>query len=146
VSEYQYYEFLALDRPLRTAEQAEIRALSTRPRITATSFTNEYHWGDFRGSPDELMRRYYDAHLYLANWGTHRVMFRLPRTLLDPEVAEQYCVDPQVSLSATHDHVILDMTPKPVGVLGRSVYSVGWSTSATLKPKTQSRILKQAGL
>jgi len=110
VSEYQYYEFLALDRPLTTAEQAEIRALSTRARITATSFTNEYHWGDFRGSPDELMRRYYDAHLYLANWGTHRVMFRLPRTLLDPEVAEQYCVDPQVSLSATGDHVILDMT------------------------------------
>jgi hypothetical protein len=82
VSEYQYYEFLALDRPLSTAEQAEVRQLSTRARITATSFTNEYHWGDFRGSPDELMRRYYDAHLYFANWGTHRVMFRLPRTLL----------------------------------------------------------------
>lgn len=110
MSEYQYYEFLALDRPLTTAEQAEVRALSTRARITATSFTNEYQWGDFRGSPDELMRRYYDAHLYYANWGTHRVMFRLPRTLLDPEVAEQYCVDPQVSVSATRDHVILDMT------------------------------------
>jgi hypothetical protein len=110
VSEYQYYEFLALDRPLTTAEQAEVRALSTRARITATSFTNEYQWGDFRGSPDEMMRRYYDAHLYFANWGTHRVMFRLPRTLLDPEVAEQYCVDPQVTVSATRDHVILDMT------------------------------------
>jgi hypothetical protein len=82
VSEYQYYEFLALDRPLSTAEQAEVRQLSTRARITATSFTNEYHWGDFRGSPDELMRRYYDAHLYFANWGTHRVMFRLPRAAL----------------------------------------------------------------
>jgi hypothetical protein len=35
------------------------------------------------------MQRYYDAHLYFANWGTHRVMFRLPRTLLDPELAEQ---------------------------------------------------------
>jgi hypothetical protein len=110
VSEYQYYEFLALDRPLTTAEQAEVRALSTRARITATSFTNEYQWGNFRGSPDELMRRYYDAHLYFANWGTHRVMFRLPRTFLDPELAEQYCVDPQVSVSATRDHVILDMT------------------------------------
>ena len=110
MSEYQYYEFLALDRPLTTAEQAEVRRLSTRARITATSFTNEYHWGDFKGSPDELMPRYYDAHLYFANWGTHRVMFRLPRTLLDPGVAEQYCVDPQVTVSATRDHVILDMT------------------------------------
>jgi hypothetical protein len=110
VSEYQYYEFLALDRPLTTAEQAEVRQLSTRARITATSFTNEYQWGDFRGSPDELMRRYYDAHLYFANWGTHRVMFRLPRALLDPGVAEQYSIEPQVSVSATGDHVILDMT------------------------------------
>jgi hypothetical protein len=110
VSEYQYYEFLALDRPLTTAEQAEVRRLSTRATITATSFTNEYQWGDFRGSPDELIRDYYDAHLYFANWGTHRVMLRLPRTLLDPALAEQYCVDPQVSVSATDDHVILDMT------------------------------------
>jgi hypothetical protein len=110
VSEYQYYEFVALDRPLTTAEQAEVRELSTRATITATSFVNEYQWGDFKGSPDELMQRYYDAHLYFANWGTHRVMFRLPRTLLDPELAEQYCVDPQVSVYATSDHVILDMT------------------------------------
>jgi hypothetical protein len=110
VSEYQYYEFLALDRPLTTAEQAEVRELSTRARITATSFTNEYHWGDFKGSPDDLIRRYYDAHLYYANWGTHRVMFRLPRTLLDPGLAQQYCVDSQVSVSATRDHVILDLT------------------------------------
>jgi hypothetical protein len=110
VSEYQYYEFLALDRPLTTAEQAEVRQLSTRARITATRFTNEYEWGDFKGSPDELIRRYYDAHLYFANWGTRRVMFRLPRTLLDPGLAQQYCVDPQVSVSATRDHVILDLT------------------------------------
>jgi len=110
VSEYQYYEFLALDRPLTTAEQAEVRELSTRATITATSFTSEYEWGDFKGSPDELMRRYYDAHLYFANWGTRRVMFGLPRTLLDPGLAQQYCVDPQVSVSATRDHVILDFT------------------------------------
>lgn len=109
MSEYQYYEFLALDRPLTTAEQAEVGRLSTRATITATSFTNEYHWGDFRGSPHELMELYYDAHLYFANWGTRRVMFRLPRPLLDPELAAQYGVDPQVTVSATPDHVILDI-------------------------------------
>jgi len=109
MSEYQYYEFLAVDRPLTATEQAEVRRLSTRARITATSFTNEYHWGDFRGSPEEMMQRYYDAHLYLANWGTHRVMLRLPRTLLDPKVTEQYCVDGQVSVSTTGDYVILDL-------------------------------------
>ena len=39
MSEYQYYEFLAVDRPLTAAEQAEIRQLSTRARITATSIS-----------------------------------------------------------------------------------------------------------
>jgi hypothetical protein len=51
MSEYQYYEFLALDRPLTAVEQAGIRELSTRARITATSFTNEYEWGDSRAAP-----------------------------------------------------------------------------------------------
>ncbi len=109
MSEYQYYEFLALDRPLTAEEQDEVRRLSSRAEITATSFTNEYHWGDFRGSPAGLMRRYYDAHLYLANWGTHRIMLRLPRAILDPEVAEQYCMDDQVTVSVAGEHVIIEM-------------------------------------
>jgi hypothetical protein len=109
MSEYQYYEFLAMDRRLTAAEQAEARQLSSRARITATSFTNEYHWGDFEGSPEEMMQRYYDAHLYLANWGTHRIMLRLPRALLDPETAGLYCVGTAMSMSVTREYVILDL-------------------------------------
>lgn len=56
------------------------------------------------------MRRYYDAHLYFANWGADRIMFRLPRALLSPATAEQYCVDPYVTMSVTREHVILDLT------------------------------------
>jgi hypothetical protein len=36
VSEYQYYEFIAVDRPLDDDEQAEMRSMSTRAEITAT--------------------------------------------------------------------------------------------------------------
>ena len=36
----------------------ELRALSTRAEITPTSFTNTYHWGDFKGNPAALMDRY----------------------------------------------------------------------------------------
>ncbi|MEV5888642.1 hypothetical protein [Nonomuraea fuscirosea] len=110
MSEYQYYEFLAIDRPLTGRQQAEVRALSTRAQITATSFTNEYHWGDFRGDPSRMVERYYDAHLYLANWGTHRVMLRLPKAVLDPEQAERYCVGEQVSAWTSGEHLILDFT------------------------------------
>jgi hypothetical protein len=110
MSEYQHYEFLAVDRPLDERQQAEVRALSTRAQITATSFTNEYHWGNFRGDPRKMMERYYDAHLYLTNWGTHQVMLRLPRALLSLEAAEQYCIDPHVAAWASGEHLILDLT------------------------------------
>ena len=110
MSEYQYYEFLAIDRPLDDQQQAEVRALSTRADITATSFTSEYHGGDFRGDPGKMMELYYDAHLYFANWGTRQLMLRLPRTQLSFEVAEQYCIDPNVVAWASGEHVILDLT------------------------------------
>ncbi|HEY5990648.1 MAG TPA: hypothetical protein VIV12_30280 [Streptosporangiaceae bacterium] len=91
MSEYQYYEFLAMDHPLTEQQQRELRELSTRARITATSFVNEYHWGDLRGNPQVMMERYFDAFLYLANWGTRQVMIKLSESLLDLAVAERYC-------------------------------------------------------
>jgi hypothetical protein len=108
MSEYQYYEFRAIDRPLDKGEMAELRALSSRAEITPTSFTNEYSYGDFRGDPDALMERYFDAHLYLANWGTHRFMLRLPRRLFDVERAAPYCVSDAAALREAGDFVILE--------------------------------------
>jgi hypothetical protein len=61
MSEYQHYEFQAVDRPLTTAEIAQLRALSTRATITPTRFVNVYHYGDFRGEPLTLMERYFDV-------------------------------------------------------------------------------------
>jgi hypothetical protein len=78
VSEYQYYDFRALDRPLTPRQQSALRALSSRAEITSTSFTNSYDFGDFRGKPLELVQRYFDAFLYLAHWGTRELMFRIP--------------------------------------------------------------------
>ncbi|WP_409493664.1 hypothetical protein [Amycolatopsis sp. cmx-11-12] len=110
MSEYQYYEFLAIDRPLDERQQAAVRSLSTRATITATSFVNEYHWGDFHGDPNRLMERYYDAHMYVANWGTHRLMLRLPRRLLDLHAVEDYCVDDHLSARTTDQFLVLDLT------------------------------------
>ncbi|MDX8453445.1 hypothetical protein RFM98_11810 [Mesorhizobium sp. VK9D] len=83
MSEYQYYEFQAIDRPLGDTDRRALRELSSRARITATSFTNSYEWGDFKGDPDELMERWFDLHLYLANWGSRRLMMKLPTRLVD---------------------------------------------------------------
>jgi hypothetical protein len=37
-------------------------------------------------------------------------MLRLPRTVLGPKIAGQYCVEGQVSMSTTREHVIFDLT------------------------------------
>ncbi|MEU5948547.1 hypothetical protein ABZ793_23710 [Micromonospora sp. NPDC047465] len=109
MSEYQYYEFVAVDRPLTVTQQRDLRALSTRARITSSSFVNDYQWGDLKGDPREWMQRYFDAFLYLANWGTHRIALRLPIAVLDPGTAAEYCVGDSASSWATRTHVILDL-------------------------------------
>ena len=112
MSEYQYYEFLAVDRPLGPQEMADLRALTTRARITPTCLINTYHWGDFRGDPRALMGRYFDAFLYLANWGTRQVMVRLPERLLDLDTALAYCVGGAADASADGEHVICEFTSR----------------------------------
>ena len=83
MSEYQYYEFQAIDRPLSDADRRALRDLSTRARITATSFSNSYEWGDFKGDPAKLVERWFDLHLYLANWGARRLIIKLPARLVE---------------------------------------------------------------
>jgi hypothetical protein len=109
MSEYQYYEFLALDRPLTEQERAELRSISTRAEITATRFVNEYEWGDLKGDPRTMVERYFDAFLYLANWGTRWLMFRLPRGVLDPQAAQQYCGTNAASLTESGSHVVISL-------------------------------------
>lgn len=77
MSEYRYYEFQAIDRPLTAKQMDELRSYSTRARITPTSFVNDYAWGNFKGNQDAWMENYFDAFLYLANWGTHVLKLRL---------------------------------------------------------------------
>jgi hypothetical protein len=110
MSEYQYYEFVAIDRPLTANQQDELRAVSTRGRITSSSFINDYQWGDLKADPRVWMERYFDAHLYLANWGSHRITLRLPRVALDQATAARYCVGATVTSWTTRTHVIVDLS------------------------------------
>lgn len=115
MSEYQYYEFRAVDRPLTDDEMREMRAVSSRADITPTRFVNEYNWGDFKGSPARWMERYFDAFLYLANWGSRELMLRLPRQALDPHAAEPYCPGHAAAVSATDEFMILSFCSNEEG-------------------------------
>jgi hypothetical protein len=110
MSEYQYYEFRAVDCPLTQADQEMLRALSTRARITSTSFTNEYQWGNFKGDPQQLLEHCFDLHLYVANWGSRRLMMRLPCRLVGPAKLDAFVRDVDwVDVRASGEHLIVDI-------------------------------------
>ena len=93
MSEYQYYYFEAIDKPLTTRQQEELRAISTRAEIDARRFVNEYHFGSFKGKPLELMKKYFDAHIYYAGWATRVLMLKIPAKCADLKLAKKYCTE-----------------------------------------------------
>lgn len=109
MSEYQYYEFLAVDRPLTDKQMESVRKYSSRARITSTQFVNEYHWGDFKGEPHDFLRRFFDLYVYYANWGTHRFAFRVPAGAIDPQAAKRYACE-NLTIKPSSDVVILDFS------------------------------------
>ncbi|MPZ11703.1 MAG: hypothetical protein GEU89_16075 [Kiloniellaceae bacterium] len=110
MSEYQYYEFQAIDGPLDRAAQEALRSISSRARITATSFTNHYEWGDFKGDPRECMEQWFDLHLYLTNWGSRRLMMRLPGHLVDREALAPFLRELDwAELWPSGDNLIVDL-------------------------------------
>ena len=108
MSEYQYYEFQAIDRPLTQSQIRELRNYSTRATITSTRFVNEYQWGDFKGDPRVWIEKYFDAFLYLANWGTREFMLRLPHRMLEYAVAQRYCCGDSALVRRKGESIILE--------------------------------------
>jgi len=94
MSEYQYYEFQAIDRPLTPEEQQAVAQLSSRvgPHPWRAVFTYSFG-GDLYRRAENVLAEYYDAMLYLANWGSRQLMFRFPKTLVDPDRMRQYNVE-----------------------------------------------------
>jgi len=90
MSEYQYYEFQAIDKRLSDNDKQEIKKLSSRVQPTNTTASFVYHHGDFRHDPYKVLLNYFDAMLYIANWGTHQLMFRFPKGAIPAHIMAQY--------------------------------------------------------
>ncbi len=90
MSEYQYVGFRAADRPVSAENLEYMKAQSSRAEITVWSFDNKYHYGDFHGNAEEMLRRGYDIHLHYANFGIRKLLLRLPEGLPDSETARPY--------------------------------------------------------
>ncbi len=127
VSEYQYYEFRAVDRPLDEHALRTLRSLSTRAEITPTSFVNTYNWGDFKGDPDVLMEKCFDAFVYVANWGTRRFMLRLPGKPLSRELLSYYCGGENLRARKAGEFIVIDFCRQEDG--GEWAEGEGWMAS-----------------
>lgn len=135
MSEYQYYEFLAVDKPLDRAAQEALRAISSRARITATSFVNHYEWGDLKGDPRKFMERWFDLHLYLANWGSRRLMMRLPGRLVARADLDRLLRDVDwVELREVGENLILDINRDEVEIDYDDPWDDGAGHLAALAP------------
>ena len=115
MSEYQYYEFRAVDRPLTDRQMRELRAISTRAEISRTSFSNYYTFGDLKADPRELLVKYFDASLYFANWLFLGVAFRYPRGVVDVKTLRRYAAGPTIDVRSTARDVIVAISVESDG-------------------------------
>src|SRR5262249_24576286 len=89
----------------------ELRAISSRARISATSFVNTYDFGDLKADPLKLLDRYFDVFVYVANWGTRRFALRVPKRLIDLQAIEPFQLDDDLALVRTAgDNGIISIT------------------------------------
>ncbi|MEG4010827.1 MULTISPECIES: hypothetical protein [unclassified Microcoleus] len=110
MSEYQYYEFQSVDRPLTQSEQEALSKLSSRAQISSSKAIFVYSYGDFPGQEKQVLIKYFDAMFYIANWGSLQLMFRFPKGLIDIELMRQYCVEDIVEVSEINNFVILEIS------------------------------------
>lgn len=94
MSEYQYYEFVAVDGPISDEGLSYARGCSTRAEVSRYRWRNVYNWGEFRGDPIKLLQ-HYDAHVYVTNWATFVFAIGLPSECVDEDRIEPYLWDTQ---------------------------------------------------
>lgn len=110
MSEYQYYEFRALDRLLTDREMRDLRAVSTRAAISRTSFSNHYEYGDLKANPRDLLLNYFDASLYFAHWLYAEVAFKYPKAAVDLKTLRRYAAGRSLEIATKGSHVVVTMS------------------------------------
>ena len=109
MSEYQRYEFMTSDRPLTRAQLDAVNALSSHIEASSTHALIEYHWGDFKHDPIDVLHQFFDGFLYWANWGAPELAFRFPHGILPVDLIDGYDLDDFVTFTQYPDYDILDI-------------------------------------
>jgi hypothetical protein len=109
MSEYQRYEFMTIDRPLTRAQLDAVNALSSHIEASSTHALIEYHWGDFKHDPIDVLHKFFDGFLYWANWGAPELALRFPHGILPVDLIDGYDLEDFVEFTQYPDYDILDI-------------------------------------
>ena len=93
MSEFQFYDFRTIDRPLTDSERREVSSWSSRANASSHRATFNYSYGSFKKDPLDCVARYFDALFYTANWGTRHLIFRFPKKMVDYKALAAFNID-----------------------------------------------------
>lgn len=93
MSEYQYYDFYSIDRTLSREEIETISTYSSRVNLGSRRATFVYHYSNFRYEEEEVLNDFFDMMLYVANWGSRRLLMKFPSDLVSYKELKEYETD-----------------------------------------------------
>src|SRR5579872_4904010 len=109
MSEYQYYEFCSVNKPLSPKAREEMASLSSRAKISTHGASYVYNYGDFRGDPKKLVLKYFDVFFYISNFGGIRLLFKYPVDQVNVDQIKKYSIKDFISAKIQKEYVLLDI-------------------------------------
>ncbi|MEL7121858.1 MAG: hypothetical protein AAFO07_20590 [Bacteroidota bacterium] len=115
MSEYQHYEFHAIDRPLNPEVMAAVGKMSSRVQLSSRKAVFTYSYSDFRYDEEEVLVDYFDFMLYISNWGTKRMMMKFPLELVDYDFLKKYRIrvlsdyEQEIRVLRRGEYIIVDI-------------------------------------
>lgn len=109
MSEYQYYEFCKLNKPLSKECRDEMKALSKRAKVGTHNAQYTYSYGDFRGDELELLVKYFDVFFYISNFGDLQLTFRYDYDEINEDKIKPYLLDNVVESKKIGNSLIIKL-------------------------------------
>ncbi len=109
MSEYQYYEFYSLNKPLSKACKSEMQAISSAAKFGTHNVQYTYNSGNFSGDAEELLAEYFDVLLYVSKFGDFQLTLRYNLEDLDIAELEEFWMDDIIEFSMVGSSVLVNI-------------------------------------
>jgi hypothetical protein len=109
MSEYQYYEFCSINKPLTKEARDAMASLSSRANVGTHNASYVYNYGDFRGNSNKLVLKYFDVFFYISNFGTIRLTFKYNISQIDINEIKKHCIEDIIDCEQYGEDILLDI-------------------------------------